>query len=160
MYFFKSKLIKNDKKNSAKLLFKDVSPNQWDKDNLTKENLDFSIDSVRIVNEYADRLMHTEFGQQLLKEHYDNFVTRIGAYVGEVIKHHKMGQYRWYDFTSIKENTVHLNGVLQSVKDESVLYSKEMNKVLCPIYEAKQYIDGQSSYENLLAYVEDTVKNQ
>lgn len=160
MHFFKSKLIKNNKKNSAKLLFQDVSPNQWDKDNLTKENLDFSIDSVRFVNEYADRLMHTEFGQQLLTEHHDNFVTRIGAYLGEVIKNHKMGHYRWYDFHSIRENTVHLNGYIQSVKDESVLFSKEMDKVLCPIYEAKQYIDGQSTYDNLLIYVEDAIKNQ
>ena len=158
--FFKSKLIKNDKKYSAKLLFKDVAPNQWDKDNLTKENLDFSIDSVRLVNEYADRLMRTGFGQQLLKDYHDNFVTRIGAYLGEVIKHHKTGKYRWYDFNSIKENTVHLNGVFPSVEDESVLYAKELDKVLCPIYEAKQYIDGQSTYDNLLAYVEDAIKNK
>ena len=160
MHFFKPKLIKNDKKFSAELLFKDVSSDQWDKDNLTKDNLDFSIDSVRLVNEYADRLIHTEFGQQLLKDHPDNFITRIGAYLGEVIKNHKMGQYRWFDFHSIKENTVHLNDYKNSVEDEAVLYSKEMDKVLCPIYEAKQYMDGKSTSDNLLTYVEDAIKNQ
>ncbi|MBD8034785.1 MULTISPECIES: hypothetical protein [Solibacillus] len=156
--FFRSKLIKNDKKYSAEMLFKDVSSEKWDKDNLTKANLDFSIDSVRLVNEYADRLIQTEFGQQLLKEHHDNLITRIGAYVGEVIKHHKDGQYRWFDFNSIRENTVHLNNYSISVQDESVLYSKKMDDVLCPIYEVKQYFDGKSKYSNFLEYVEVTIK--
>lgn len=159
MFFFKPKLIRNDKKYIAKLLFKDVSSDKWDKDNLTKTNLDFSIDSVRLVNEYADRLIQTEFGQQLLKEHPDNFTTRIGAYLGEVIKNHKVGQYRWFDFNSIKENTVHLNNYVITVKDESVLYSKKMDKVLCPIYEVKQYLEGKSKYNNFLTYVEEAIKN-
>ncbi|WP_339215824.1 hypothetical protein [Solibacillus sp. FSL W8-0372] len=151
-------MIKNEKKYSAKLLFEDVSSETWDKDNLTKANLDFSIDSVRRVNEYADRLIHTEFGQQLLKEHHDNLITRIGAYLGEVIKNHKDGQYRWFDFNSIRENTMHLDEYSISVQDESVLYSKKMDDVLCPIYEVKQYFDGQSKYTNFLEYVEVAIK--
>lgn len=128
MNLFKSKLVKNDKKLYAKLLFEDVSPDKWDKENLTKSNLDFSIDSVRIVNEYADRLIHTEFGQQLLKDHFDILTKRIGAYLGEVLKTHKIGQYRWFDFDSVKENTLHLNNYIKSVEDESVLYSKKWTK--------------------------------
>ena len=159
LFFLKPKLIKNDKKFSAKLLFKDVSSDAWDQANLTKANLDFSIDSVRVVNEYADRLCHTEFGQQLLKEHPDNFTTRIGAYLGEVIKNHKDGQYRWYDFNSIKEHTVHLTNEVISVKDEAVLYSKKMDKVVCPIYEVKQYLAGQSHYKSFVAYVEHAIKS-
>ena len=156
--FFKPQLLKNDKKYSAKLLFEDVSSDKWDKDNLTKANLDFSIDSVRLVNEYADRLIQTEFGQQLLKEHHDNLITRIGAYLGEVIKHHKDGKYRWYDFNSIRENTLHLDKYSISVQDESVLYSKKIDDVLCPIYEVKQYFDGKSKYTNFLKYVEVAIK--
>ena len=156
--FLKPKLLKNDKKYSAKLLFEDVSSDKWDKDNLTKANLDFSIDSVRLVNEYADRLIQTEFGQQLLKEHHDNLITRIGAYIGEVTKRHKDGQYRWFDFNSIKENTVHLSNYSISVQDESVLYSKKMDDVLCPTYEVKQYFDGKSKYTNFLKYVEVAIK--
>ncbi len=159
MFFLKPRLIKNDKKYNAELLFKDVSPDQWDQDHLTKANLDYSIDSVRLVNEYAERLIHTEFGQQLLKEHSDNFITRIGAYLGEVIKNHKDGQYRWFDFNSVKANTVHLNNYLLCVEDESVLYSKKMDNVLCPIFEVKLYFDGKSNYKNFLKYVEQAIKN-
>ncbi|MEK4425284.1 hypothetical protein [Solibacillus sp. FSL K6-1523] len=159
MFFRRCKLIKNDKKFSAKLLFKDVSPEKWDQDNLTKEHLDFSIDSVRLVNEYADRLMKTDLGQQLLKEHPDNFTMRIGAYLGEVIKNHASGQYRWFDFTSIKVNTVHLNDYIMSVEDEAVLYSRKLDKVICPIYEVKQYFNGKSNYNSYLTYVEGAIKN-
>ncbi|WP_339264481.1 hypothetical protein MKY07_08925 [Solibacillus sp. FSL W7-1472] len=159
MFFLKPKLIKNGKKSNAELLFKDVSPDQWDQEHLTKANLDFSIDSVRLVNEYAERLIHTEFGQQLLKEHSENFITRIGAYLGEVIKNHKDGQYRWFNFNSIQENTIHLNYYVLSVDDESVLYSKKLDHVLCPIFEVKQYFDGNSNYDSFLAYVEDAIKN-
>ena len=159
MFFLKPKLIKKDIKFYAELLFKDVSSEKWDKENLTKANLDFSIDSVRLVNEYAERLIHTDFGQQLLKEHPHNFTMRIGVYLGEVIKNNKIGKYLWYDFKSIKENTAHLNNYIMSVEDESVLYSKKMDKVLCPIYEAKQYLDGKSDYKNLLTYVENAIKN-
>lgn len=158
MFFLKPKLIKNDKKSIAKLLFEDVSPDQWDQHHLTKAHLDFSIDSVRLVNEYAERLIHTEFGQQLLKTHSDHFISRIGAYLGEVIRNHKDGQYRWFDFNSVKANTVHLNNYVPSIKNESVLYSKKMDHVLCPIYEVKLYFDGKSNYNNFLGYVEQAIK--
>ena len=70
-----------------------------------------------------------------------------------------MGQYRWYDFNSIKENTEHLNNYVLSVKDESVLYSKKVDQVLCPIYEVKQYLAGQSHYKSFVAYVEHAIKS-
>lgn len=35
---------------------------------------------------YVERLMNTEKGIELLNKHFDNFVVRIGAYIGEVIK--------------------------------------------------------------------------
>ena len=159
MFFKRRKLVKNDIKYSAKLLFKDVSPEKWDQEHLTKENLDFSIDSVRLVNQYADRLIHTTYGQQLLKEHPDNFTTRIGAYLGEVIKNHIDGQYRWFDFQSVKRQTNHLNDYSMSVEDEAVLYSQKLDKVICPIYEVKQYLNGKSKYKKLITYVEKAIKS-
>ena len=159
MFLIKPRLTKNDKKFSAKLLFNDVSPDQWDQENLTKKKLDFTIDSVRIVNEYADRLRQTDAGIKLFKEHKDNFTNRIGAYLGEVIKNNTIAQYHWYDFHSIRENTAHLKYAVTSVKDDAVLYSKKLDKVLCPIYEAKQYLEGKSNYNSLLTYVEEAIKN-
>ena len=124
MFIYKRKLIKNDIKFMAELLYEDVSSEKWDQENLTKDNLNFSIESVRLLDEYADRLMHTDFGQKLLKEHPDNVPVRIGVYLGEVIKNHINGQYKWFEFKSIQENTIHLDNYMVSVKDESILYSK------------------------------------
>jgi hypothetical protein len=58
MFFKKRKLIKNNKKFMAELLYEDVSSEKWDQANLTKDNLNLSIESVRLVDEYADRLKH------------------------------------------------------------------------------------------------------
>jgi hypothetical protein len=40
----KTKLIKNDLKDIAKLMYQDVSVDTWDQENLTKRNLDFTIE--------------------------------------------------------------------------------------------------------------------
>ena len=88
-----------------------------------------------LFNEYADWLIHTSFGQQLLKEHPLIFRCGIGAYLGEVIKRYAAGKYIWYEFKSIQETTNHLNKEMIHVKDESVLYSQKSDKVICPIYE-------------------------
>ncbi|MDM5284401.1 hypothetical protein ABEI56_15950 [Peribacillus castrilensis] len=39
----KTKLIKNDLKGIAKLMYQDVSDDNWDQENLTKRNLVFTI---------------------------------------------------------------------------------------------------------------------
>ncbi|SDN71724.1 hypothetical protein [Bacillus sp. OK048] len=54
----KAKLIKDDLKGIAKLMYQDVSEDSWDKENLTKRNLDFTIESVRYIDMYTKRLMN------------------------------------------------------------------------------------------------------
>lgn len=61
---------------------------------LSKEKLDFSLDSLRHMDEYLGALhaaMPPE--QDLLR-----VVLRCGAYVGEVIRRHSAIQYHWVDF--------------------------------------------------------------
>ena len=159
MFFKRNKLVKDNKRYSAELLYKDVSPDNWDQENLTVRNLDFSIDSVRIINEYADRLFLTDDGKEVLKNHFENFTTRIGAYLGEVLKQHLRGQYEWYEWKSVKKNTNHLNDRMY-LEGEAVLYSKELDDVLFPIYEANLYLTGKSTYTHLLAYIEDVINNR
>ncbi|MEH7255676.1 hypothetical protein V7111_26580 [Neobacillus niacini] len=56
----KEKLIKDDLKGIAKLMYQDVSEDSWDKENLTKRNLDFTIESVRYIDMYTKGLMNTD----------------------------------------------------------------------------------------------------
>ena len=60
MFLRKNKLVKDDLKGIAKLLFKDVSKDAWDQENLTKENLDFTVDSIRFIDLYVEKLMTTD----------------------------------------------------------------------------------------------------
>ena len=48
------------------------------------------------------RLINTDFGTELLNKHFDNFVVRIGAYIGEVIKNNINQDFYWYESNSVR----------------------------------------------------------
>lgn len=151
-FFYSSTLIKDNLKGMAKLMYQDVSDDPWDKENLTKRNLDFTIESVRYIDMYAKRLMGTD----LLSKHFDNLVFRIGAYIGEVIKNNLKGFY-WYEFDSVSNHSSKLDGV-DRMKGDRVLYSKSGDVVILPLHMALEFFKGDSSYPNFLTYVEKMVK--
>ncbi|WP_342429633.1 hypothetical protein [Neobacillus sp. FSL H8-0543] len=153
-----SKLKKDDLKGIAKLMYQDVSEDPWDQENLNKRNLDFTIESIRYIDMYTKRLMNTEFGTELLNNHFDNFVTRLGAYIGEVIKNNSKQDFNWYESDSVYNYSPNLKGVDRDTKSQSVLYSKNRDIVILPLNEVSQFLKGTSSYSNFLTYVEETIK--
>ncbi|WP_413363498.1 hypothetical protein [Lysinibacillus sp. 3P01SB] len=152
----KAKLKKDDLKGIAKLMYQDVSDDSWDKDNLTKRNLDFTIESVRYIDIYVKKLMNTEFGTELLNTHFDNLVDRIGAYIGEVIKNNINQDFYWFESDSVRNYSPNLEFSNNSTK--SVLYSKKKNMVILPLNVVSEFLKGSSPYSNLLTYVEETIK--
>lgn len=154
----KAKLIKDDLKGIAKLMYQDVSNDSWDKENLTKRNLDFTIESVRYIDMYTKRLMNTEFGTELLNKHFDNLVVRTGAYIGEVIKNNIKQDFYWYESDSVYNYSPKLDGVFNNTKTQSVLYSKKRDIVILPLNVVSQFLKGNSSYSDFLTYVEETIK--
>ena len=154
----KAKLKKDDLKGIAKLMYQDVSGDSWDKENLTKKNLDFTIESVRYIDLYTQRLMNTEFGNELLSKHFDNFVSRIGAYIGEVIKNEIRQDFYWYEGDSVYNYSPSLNGAYSNAKVQSVLYSKKRDIVILPLNVVSQFLKGNSPYSNFLSFVEETIK--
>ena len=153
-----AKLEKGHLKGIAKLMYRDVSDDSWDKENLTKRNLDFTIESVRYLDMYTKRLMNTEFGTELLNKHFDNLVGRIGAYIGEVIKNNIKQDFYWYDSDSVHDYSPNLDGVYSNIKTQSVLYSKKRDMVILPLNVVSQFLKGNSPYSNLLTYVEEAIK--
>lgn len=147
-------LRKDNLKDIAKLMYQDVSDDPWDKENLTKKNLDFTIESIRFIDMYLKRLMNTK----LLNEHMDNFVLRIGAYIGEVIKRKIDQDFNWYEMDSVKEYSANVDG-LDSRKKQSVLYSEKRDIVISPLLVVFQFLEGNSPYTNLQTYVEEMIKN-
>ena len=62
---------------------------------LDAARLDFSLDSLGLVDDYLDRMRQ----QQLEDEAYGKVVLRCGAYVGEVIlRNAKNKTYHWLDY--------------------------------------------------------------
>lgn len=155
----RTKLIKADLKGIAKLMYQDVSDNSWDKEYLTKKNLDFTVESVRYIDMYTKRLMNTDSGTELLNMHFGNFVFRIGAYLGEVIKIGLQQDFCWYEFDSVYNFSHKLDEVYSSIESQSVLYSKKRDLVILPLNEVSEFLNGSSSYTNFLTYVEEMIRD-
>jgi hypothetical protein len=154
----KPKLKKDDLKGIAKLMYQDVSTDVWDQENLTKRNLDFTIESIRVIDLYVKRLMNIGMGMELLDEHFDDFVVRIGAYIGEVIKNHIKQGFYWYDYDSVSHYSSKLDRLDNRSATQSLLYSKKRDIVIFPLHEVSQFLKGNSAYPNLLDYVEEIIK--
>jgi len=143
----------------AKLLYEDVSKDDWDKENLTKRNLDFTLESIKYIDLYINRLLNTEMGTELLNKHFDNFVVRIGAYIGEVIRRNSKQNFYWYKFDSVYNFSSKLKGVdINNKHQHSLLYSKKKDRVILPMYVISQFLEGNSTYPNILIYVEEMIK--
>ncbi len=156
-FLYKTKLRKDDLKGIAKLMYQDVSEDAWDKENLTKRNLDFTVESIRYIDIYVQRLMNTGVGTDLLNKHFDNFTNRIGAYIGEVIKNNIKQDFHWYGFESVSNHSSQLDGVYNR-GSYSVLYSKKRDIVILPLIIVSQFLEGNSPYPNILNYVEEMIK--
>lgn len=139
-------------------MYQDVSDDSWDKENLTKRNLDFTIESVRYIDIYSKRLMNTEFGTELLNKHFDDLVVRIGAYIGEVIKNNTNQDFYWYESVSVRNYSPSLDGEFSNNNIQSVLYSKKKDMEILPLNVVSEFLKGNSPYRNLLTYVEETIK--
>ena len=158
-FFNKNKLVKDDLRGIAALMYEDVSSNPWDQENLTKRKLDFTVESVRTVDLYSQRLMTTEDGLKLMNQYFDNFVVRIGAYLGEVVRSSIYdNDFQWYEFNSVNSYSSKLNENDRRPETDTVLYSKKRDIVLFPIADAELFLEGKSTYPTLLKYVEETIK--
>ena len=155
---YRAKLKKDDLKGIAKFMYQDISDDSWDKENLTKRNLDFTIESVRYIDMYTKRLMNTDFGSELLNKHFDHLVIRIGAYIGEVIKNNIRQDFYWYESDSVYNYSPNFNGAYSNTKTQSVLYSKKRDIVILPLNVVSQFLKGNSPYSNFLTYVEETIE--
>ncbi|WP_251025048.1 MULTISPECIES: hypothetical protein [unclassified Bacillus (in: firmicutes)] len=135
-----------------------MSEDTWDQENLTKRNLDFTIESIRHIDAYTKRLSITQMGRELLKNHFDNFAVRIGAYIGEVIKRNINQDYKRYEYDSVYHFSSALDEVNRGIKTEIVLYSKKRDRVIMPLNVVAQHLEGNPAHTDFLEYVEETIK--
>lgn len=156
-FLYKTKLKKDDLKGIAKLMYQDVSEDAWDKENLSKRNLDFTDESIRYIDLYVNRLTNPTVGTELLTKHFDHFTNRIGAYIGEVIKNNIQQDFQWYTFESVSHYSSQLDGI-SNCGSYSVLYAKKQDKAIVPLLVVAEFLEGNSPYPNLLSYVEEMIR--
>ncbi|WP_409250700.1 hypothetical protein V1502_11030 [Bacillus sp. SCS-153A] len=153
----REKLIKDDLKGIAKLMYEDVSSDAWDQEYLTKRNLDFSIESVRLIDRYVKRLLDVEYDTDLLDQYYDHFIMRLGAYIGEVIRRELNEDFYWYESHSVHKFSPDLDKADDGMG--TVLYSRKRNELISPLNAVSQFLKGNPSYTSLLSYTEKTVNH-
>ena len=156
MFFFMNKHEKLDEKGIAKLLYKDVSADSWDRANLTKYNLDFSTDSLLYIDEYVENLQ-TDSNKELLAKYASNLAYRIGAYLGEVMKLHIPKDFHWYELKTIKKYSSKLDKYDWD-KTTVHLYSKKTDTVILPSFEVTVFLTGNSTYPKLSMYVNEMIR--
>jgi hypothetical protein len=101
--------------------------------------------------------MNTTRGKQLLDKHLDIFVSRIGSYIGEVIKEQSNHNHFWYEYKTVYKHTTKLDDYGPSIENQDVLYDKSRDTVIMPLQEVRLFLKGDSNYSRLSAYVEDMV---
>ncbi|MFP3388650.1 hypothetical protein [Brevibacillus sp. SIMBA_040] len=157
-FLHRKRLVNIDAKGLAQLMYEDVSSDRWDQENLTKRNLNFSIDSICYIDTYTTRLLTTEAGKTLLQNHFDSFVIRLGAYTGEVIRRNSQQDFAWYELDSVCHYSAKWDEVYDADPDEAVLYSKTKDMALFPLSVVRQFLKGDSPYPNFLSYVDEVLK--
>ncbi len=86
---------------------------------LENKKLDYSYDSLKIVDQYLQEVRKTRL-DQLSDEQYLRIVVRTGAYVGETIRRNdKSKQWNWVDF----ENAQKINPQFFNDSDKSLSYA-------------------------------------
>ena len=88
-------------------------------DFLKNKELDFSYDSLKIVDQYLLEVRKTEL-DKLSNEQFTRIVVRAGAYVGETIRRNdKSKQWNWVDF----ENAQKINSKFFNDSEKSLSYA-------------------------------------
>ncbi|USK35926.1 hypothetical protein LIT25_11895 [Bacillus sp. F19] len=141
-------------KGLAELMYQDVSEDKWDQTNLTREKLNYSNESLYLVNEYVNRLKGTD----LLNKNVNTFSIRIGAYIGEVIRKNINDDYHWYEYTTVEHLIPKAHNFNDYIKTQQVIYSKKNNRMIVPMYEVYNYFLGNFEYKDLYSYVTEMIE--
>ncbi|GLY11890.1 hypothetical protein [Pseudobacillus badius] len=125
----------NEAESLSTLLYSDRLNDEWEQQNFTKENLNYSLESLSIIDKYINRMVGTDFCSRNLI----TLSTRIGFYVGEVIRKQTGSYFNWYEYDDIfiflseEELDAHDN-YYDIVKLQEVLYNRKTKVLLLPLY--------------------------
>ncbi len=119
------------------MLWKDDDTPTFSRELLDPDKLDFSLQSVRHLDEYLEAVHQHPPGDDQLA----SVVLRAGAYLGEVIRKHSGQSYHWYDFKQAARLSKMIKELGMSLSTVAVLAVD--GETLCfPIGKVMKFIDN------------------
>jgi len=108
---------------------------------LNPQQLDFSVESLKHVDEYLEIIR----GDKELKKEWNRVVLRAGAYVGEVIRRNdKKTKWQWIDLETAKTlNPEFFRSMPKVVASAAILYNGKSGFVF-PLAKVEKYLENGS----------------
>lgn len=121
----------------SRMLWEEELNPTYKKNLLSTENLDFSVDSLKSIDEYLE-MVHAEqpCDEELLK-----IGLRVGAYVGEVIRKNSSVSYNWLDFDEAAKINKLVVELELHLATSAVLWS-EPDNVMFPIAKVLKFVEN------------------
>lgn len=123
----------------AAMLTEDETSPTYRRELLLGKPLDFSVESLRIIDEYLEAL-HIE---QPAQEDLLRPILRAGAYVGEVIRRHSRMEYHWISHEEAAKFSPLIKGWEQSIATVGILWSSP-ETMMFPLSKVCKYLENGS----------------
>ena len=109
------------------------------RDALNPDSLDFSIESLRHIDEYLEHLRaDPPEGHDFLR-----VVLRTGAYVGEVMRKQRRNKYHWITFDEAAKHSDFVRGLERSIASAAMLWY-DNGSVSFPLGKVCKYLQNGS----------------
>ncbi|GLY11639.1 hypothetical protein [Pseudobacillus badius] len=161
------KLLRFQKKNSeaeaiVEVFFLDPSEDKWERENINEDQLDFSLESLKLIDEFIQHIISTEYYKRFVM----TYSSRIGTYVGEVIRRKTGSLYDWYEYVDLilvlSEEELESHSRFYDVYTyQELLYSRKTKETLMPLYVAFQMIIQEpANYQSMYQYADEVIQKQ
>lgn len=107
---------------------------------LKQDKLDYSLESLKIVDDYLEQVRKRK--NELKEQESDKVILRCGAYCGEVMRRLPAGKnYQWITEEEAIKKDWSIQNFAQPVLTTYILYSSERKSFTFPMAKAQKYLE-------------------
>jgi len=107
---------------------------------LKQDKLDYSLESLKIVDDYLEQVRKRR--KKLKEQEYNKVILRCGAYCGEVMRRLPSGKnYQWITEEEAIKKDWSIQNFAQPVLTTYILYSSERKSFTFPMAKAQKYLE-------------------
>lgn len=139
----------------AELLLSDKESVEFRDDYLEKDQLDYSIESLKYIDSYLEKVRKNK--KFIKNELYSKIILRCGAYSGEVIRKNSKKDFSWTTYDEAVKNHKIIKDYGKSLLTQYILESKKNNIIIFPMAKVEKYLSNGKA-ESLFFYGETILK--